>query len=207
MKAVFTARRLNAGHYDDFRKAWQPDEWPAGFAGAYIMRDTADPDQITVIGLFDVTDDDAARLQADLEPSEKARHERMEPHIAETMVSGLFDVAVREDGGKTGDQKAVLLTERTLKPGSFDAYVDAGRQFNEGMGGVPEGLEFMLLKDTANPDHTIQLGIVRVADMQAFRDSVMSGRKDMLDATAPHVASIGLDTSYELIEEVAPVRV
>jgi hypothetical protein len=207
MKAVFTARRLHAGHYDDFRKAWQPDEWPAGFAGAYIMRDNADPDQIAVIGLFDVTDDDAARLQADLEPSEQARHERMEPHIAETMVSGLFDVAVREDGGKTGDQKAVLLTERMLKPGSFDAYVDAGRQFNEGMGGVPEGLEFMLLQDTANPDHTIQLGIVRVADMQAFRDSVMSGRKDMLDATAPHVASIGLDTSYELIEEVAPVRV
>jgi hypothetical protein len=207
MKAVFTARRLNAGHYDDFRKAWQPDEWPAGFAGAYIMRDTADPDQIAVVGLFDVTDDDAARLQTDLEPSEQARHERMEPHIAETMVSGLFDVAVREDGGKTGDQKAVLLTERMLKPGSFDAYMDAGRQFNEAMGGVPEGLEFMLLQDTANPDHTIQLGIVRVADMQAFRDSVMSGRKDMLDATAPHVASIGLDTSYELIEEVAPVRV
>jgi hypothetical protein len=207
MKAVFTARRLNAGHYDDFRKAWQPDEWPGGFAGAYIMRDTADPDQITVMGLFDVTDDDAARLQADLEPSERARHERMEPHIAETMVSGLFDVAVREDGGTTGDQKAVLLTERMLKPGSFDAYMDAGRQFNEGMGGVPEGLEFMLLQDTANPDHTIQLGIVRVADMQAFRDSVMSGRKDMLDATAPHVASIGLDASYELIEEVAPVGV
>jgi hypothetical protein len=35
----------------------------------------------------------------------------------------------------------------------------------------------------------------------------MSGRKDMLDATAPHVASIGLDASYELIEEVAPVGV
>ena len=53
MKAVFTARRLNAGHYDDFRKAWEPDEWPQGFTGAYIMRDTADPDQITIIGLFE----------------------------------------------------------------------------------------------------------------------------------------------------------
>ena len=207
MKAVFTARRLNAGHYDDFRKAWEPDEWPQGFTGAYIMRDTADPDQITIIGLFDVSDDDAARLQADLEPSEKARHERMAPHVAETLVSGLFDVAVHDDGGATGTQKGVLLTERTLKPGSFDAYMDAGRQFNERMGGVPAGLEFMLLQNSANPDHTIQLGIVRVANLQEFRSSAGSGRQEMLDALAPHVASIGLDTAYELIEEVAAVRV
>ena len=206
MKAVFTARKLNAGHYDDFRKAWQPEQWPAGFSGAYLMRDTADPDQITVIGLFDVSDDEAGRLQADLEPSERARHERMAPHIAETLVSGLFDVVVHEDGGSTGNQKAVLLTERTLKPGTIDEYMDAGRQFNDQMGGTPAGLEFMLLHDTANPDHIIQLGIVRVADMQAFRDSIGSGRQAMLDAIAPYVASIGLDTAYEMIEEVAPIH-
>ncbi len=207
MKAVFTARRLNAGHYDDFRKAWEPDEWPQGFTGAYIMRDTADPDQITIIGLFDVTDDDAARLQADLGPAERARHERMAPHIAETMVSGLFDVAVHEDGGATGNNKAVLLTERNLKPGSFDDYMDAGREYNDRSGGVPAGIEFLLLHDTANPDHTIQLGIVRVADVQAFRDAVGSGRQDMQNAIAPFVASIGLDAAYELIEEVSAVHV
>ena len=207
MKAVFTARRLNAGHYDDFRKAWEPDEWPAGFSGAYLMRDTADPDQITVIGLFDVSDDEAARLQSDLEPSERARHERMAPHVAEIIVSGLFDVTAHEDGGATGNQKAVLLTERNLNPGSFNDYMNAGREYNERMGGVPAGIEFMLLQDTNDPDHTIQIGIVRVADMQAFRDSVGPGRQDMLDAIAPHVASIGLDTSYQLIEEVAAVRV
>jgi hypothetical protein len=207
MKAVFTARRLNAGHYDDFRKAWQPDEWPAGFSGAYLMRDTADPDQITVIGLFDVSDDDATRLQTDLAPSEQARHERMAPHVAETIVSGLFDVAVHEDGGATGNQTAVLLTERNLKAGSFDDYMNAGREFNDRVGGVPAGIEFMLLRDTANPDHTIQLGIARVADMQAFRNDTGSGRQEMLDALAPHIASIGLDTTYELIEEIAAVRV
>jgi hypothetical protein len=206
MKAVFTARRLNAGHYDDFRKAWEPDQWPMGFKGAYLMRDTAEPDQITVMGLFDVSDDDAARMQTDLEPSERDRHERMAPHIADTIVSGLFDIVVQESGGATGNHSAVLLTERTLKPGSFDAYMDAGRQMNEEMGGMPAGLEFMLLQDSANPDHVIQLGIVRVADIQAFRDSVMPGRQNMLDAIAPYVASVGLDAAYELIEEVAPVH-
>ena len=69
------------------------------------------------------------------------------------------------------------------------------------------GLEFMLLQNSANPDHTIQLGIVRVANLQEFRSSAGSGRQEMLDALAPHVASIGLDTAYELIEEVAAVRV
>jgi len=206
MKAVFTARRLNAGHYDDFRKAWEPDQWPAGFSGAYLMRDTADPDQITVMGLFDVSDDEAARLQADLEPSERDRHERMAPHIADTLVSGLFDVSVHESGGATGTQTGVLLTERTLKPGTFDGYMDAGRRFNDRMGGVPAGLEFMLLQDATSAEHVIQLGIVRVADMQGFRDSAGSGRQEMLDAIAPFVASIGLDTAYELIEEVARVH-
>ena len=67
-----------------------------GFKGAYLMRDTADPDQITVMGLFDVSDDDAARMQTDLEPSERDRHERMAPHVADTLVSGLFDIVVHE---------------------------------------------------------------------------------------------------------------
>jgi hypothetical protein len=207
MKAVFTARRLNAGHYDDFRKAWEPDEWPAGFKGAHLMRDTSDPDLITTMGLFDVSDDEAAQLQTELESSERARHERMAPHVAETIVSGLFDVIVDEDGGATGNQKAVLLTERMLKPGTFDEYMEAGRRFNDQMGGMPAGLEFMLLQDTANPDHTIQLGIVRVADIQGFRDALGTGRQDMLDAIAPYVASIGIDATYELIEEIASVRV
>jgi hypothetical protein len=43
--------------------------------------------------------------------------------------------------------------------------------------------------------------------MEGFRTSMGSGRQEMLDALAPHVASIGLDTAYELIEEIAPVRV
>ena len=105
----------------------------------------------------------------------------MAPHVADTLVSGLFDIVVHESGGATGNHSAVLLTERTLKPGSYDGYMDAGRQMNEDMGGMPAGLEFMLLQDTANRDHVIQLGIVRVADIEAFRDSVMPGRQNMLD--------------------------
>jgi hypothetical protein len=43
--------------------------------------------------------------------------------------------------------------------------------------------------------------------MQAFRSDTGSGRQEMLDALAPHIASVGLDTTYELIEEIAAVHV
>ena len=46
-----------------------------------------------------------------------------------------------------------------------------------------------------------------MADIQAFRDSVMPGRQNMLDSIAPFLASVGMDAAYELIEEVAPVHV
>src|SRR5437773_4437486 len=118
MKAVFTARRLQPGHYSEFRKAWEPQQFPAGFRGAYILRNTVDPEQITAFGLFDVTDERAQELENELEPSERERHERMAPHVAETVVSGFFDVAHMQSGEATGKETAVLLTERHLKPGT-----------------------------------------------------------------------------------------
>jgi len=38
MHAFFTVRRLKPGSYDDWRKAWEPDEWPEGSKRAYILR-------------------------------------------------------------------------------------------------------------------------------------------------------------------------
>ena len=38
MHAFLTARRLKPGSYDDWRKAWEPDEWPEGSKRAYILR-------------------------------------------------------------------------------------------------------------------------------------------------------------------------
>src|ERR671936_473941 len=98
MKVVFTARRLKPGHYSEFRKAWEPEQFPDGFRGAYLLRDTKDP------------------------------------------------------------------------------------------------------------DHRIQFGIVRADNMQAFRATLMPEGQKMLDAIEPFIDRIGLDTTYELVEEVAPVH-
>ena len=42
--SVLTGRKLKPGAYDDWRKAWQPDEWPEGVRG-YILRKIGDPDE------------------------------------------------------------------------------------------------------------------------------------------------------------------
>src|ERR671930_786639 len=117
MKVVFTARRLKPGHYSEFRKAWEREQFPDGFRGASLLRDTADPDQITVLGLFDVTDGRARELEQQLEPSEHERHERMAPYVDETVVSGLFDVAHMESGGAPGKGAAGRLDHGPGKPG------------------------------------------------------------------------------------------
>ncbi len=208
MKVVFTARRIKPGHFEAFRQSWQPERWPEGMIKAYLLRDPADPDQITAFGLFDVTDERAANLQRELEPSERERHERMAPHVAETLVSGLFGVVHSQAGTATGEHTTVPLTERRLKPGHGEAYAAAMQGFVDSMGGeLPPGLtQVLALAEDSDPNHMIQLGIVRTDDPSAMRDSSSSGRDRMLEAIAPHVESVGLDVTYELVEELSPVH-
>ena len=207
MKAVFTARRLVAGHYDQWREAWEPAQWPRGTVKAYIMRDPGDPDQVTAIGLFDVSDHEAARLRDALEESEKERHAAMAPHVEQTLVAGLFDVVYEMEGSAEGKQAIVPLTERQIKPDSWEAYV-AAAQGSMDEGDTPEGMaRFLALHDTSKQGHLIQFGIVKSDDIQAIRSRMSGGREKMLEAIAPYVDSVGLDTTYELIEEVVPVTV
>ncbi len=153
MKVVFTARRLNPGQYEGFRKAWEPERFPQGFQRAYIVRDTADPDVVIAFGLFDVSDERAEQLKSDLEPSERARHEAMAPYVAETLVSGLFDVVYSMEGSAEGAITIVPLTERHIKPGSMDDYRATMQEFAAAMGGPPPGMvaDASRLPNTADP--------------------------------------------------------
>jgi hypothetical protein len=207
MKAVFTARRLVAGHYDEWRQAWEPAQWPRGTVKAYIMRDLGDPDQVTAIGLFDLSDDEAARLRDALEESEKERHAAMAPHIEQTLVAGLFDVVYEVQGEAEGKQAIVPLTERQITPDQWEQYVAAAQGAMD-EGDPPEGMaRFLALLDTSKPGHLIQLGVIKSDDIQAMRSRMSGGRERMLEAIAPYVESVGIDTTYELVEEVVPVSV
>ena len=208
MKVVFTARRIRPGSFEQFRRAWEPDRWPDGIIKAYLLRDPGDADVVLGLALFDVTDQRADELRAELEPSERERHARMAPHIEETIVSGLFDVVVSETGVATGDRTVVPLTERRLHAGMFDRYAAAAQAGFEAAGRAPPpGLTRMLvMRDTADADHVVQFGIVRTDDVEATRAASLAGRQTMLEAIEPFVAEVGLDATYELVQELTPTH-
>jgi hypothetical protein len=206
MKVVFAARRLNPGHYEGFRKAWEPAKgFPEGFTRAHIIRDMNDPDVVITFGLFEVSDERADQLKTELEPSERARHAAMAPHVAETLVAGLYDVVHEQEGSATGAHTLVPLTERVLRPGALAAYMDAAAT---AMGGrmPPELVHFIAMSDTVHPEHLIQLGIFRTDDPEGMRESSRGGRQQMLDAIAPHVESTGIDSTFEMLEELTPAH-
>jgi hypothetical protein len=88
--SVLTGRRLKTGAYDDWRKAWEPAEWPEGVT-AYILRKVGDADEVIALGFFDGTREEIEALRPDPE-AENERHARMDPHIESQFADGLYEV-------------------------------------------------------------------------------------------------------------------
>lgn len=90
--AVLTGRRLKAGAYDDWRKAWMPEgmEMPAGMTG-YILRKADDPDEVIAFGMFEGTPADLEAMRPD-PAAEEARIAGMAPFIESIFADGLYEV-------------------------------------------------------------------------------------------------------------------
>jgi hypothetical protein len=160
---------------------------------------------VVAFGLFDVSDERADQLKDDLGPSERARHDAMAPHVAETLVSGLYDVVYTMQSSAEGAHTIVPLTERHLKPGTMDDYQATMKAFTESMGGPPPGMvEMMAMTDTADGDHLIQFGILRTDDPGGLSSQDRGGREQMVERIAPFVESVGIDTTFEMVEELTP---
>jgi hypothetical protein len=85
--AFLTVRRLKSGSYSDWRKAWEPDEWPEGFTRAYILRNRDDPDEVIAFGFYE-GDVDVVRGS----PDQRERIERMAPYVESTGADGVYEV-------------------------------------------------------------------------------------------------------------------
>jgi hypothetical protein len=88
--AALTVRKLKPGTYEDWRRAWEPDQWPEGFSTAYILRNVDDPDEVIAFGFTD-----ASREQLQRDPSmqrEEQRSERMKPFIESIGADGFYEV-------------------------------------------------------------------------------------------------------------------
>lgn len=88
--SVLTGRKLKPGAYDDWRKAWQPEEMPPGVK-AYILRKAGDPDEVIAFGFFEGTRDELEALRPGDE-AEAARTARMAPHIESQFADGVYEV-------------------------------------------------------------------------------------------------------------------
>jgi hypothetical protein len=174
---------------------------------AYILRDRHNADQVTAFGLFDLSEDAIAEQRVELAPKEREREDRMAAHVAETVTSGFFDVTWTMDGRGSGDHGLVPMTERRLRPGTGGEFRAALKEYIAVIGELPPGLaQAMLFANESNPDHLIQLAIVRTDDPSGFTESNRPGRETMLEALSPYIESIGIDTTYDLVEEVSPVH-
>ncbi len=91
MHAALTVRKLRPGSYDDWRTAWQPEVWPEGAKMAYILRNVNDPDEIIAFGFFE---GDLPSLRGDerFREQQRARFDRMAPHVESTGADGVYEV-------------------------------------------------------------------------------------------------------------------
>lgn len=91
MHAFLTVRKLKPGSFEEWRRAWEPDEWPEGAERAFILRNVDNPDEVIAFGFFDTP---VEQLQTDpkLRGQQQARFERMAPHVASTDVDGIYEV-------------------------------------------------------------------------------------------------------------------
>jgi hypothetical protein len=91
MHAFLTVRKLKSDSYEDWRRAWEPDEWPEGAQRAYILRNVDDPDEVIAFGFYD-RDVSFLRGDSNLKEQQRARFDRMAPYVAETGADGVYEV-------------------------------------------------------------------------------------------------------------------
>ena len=90
MLVLLTARRLKPGTFDEWRRAWEPDEWPEQFSRAYVLRNRDDPDEVISFGVWEGSAEDLQALDS------RARIERMADYVESKSIDGIYDVEVVE---------------------------------------------------------------------------------------------------------------
>jgi heme-degrading monooxygenase HmoA len=97
-----------------------------------------------------------------------------------------------------------VLTHRTLKPGAWEAFREAWQPET-----YPPGfLRAYHLRSVEDPDQVISFGLFEGTAQQfaGLRDdpAMRAEQERRLAAMAPHVASIGVDGAFEVVDEVTP---
>jgi hypothetical protein len=92
MLLALSVRKLKPGAYDDFRAAWQPDEFPSALQRAYHVRDVNDPDVVISFGFLEADVSDLGDFREAVSEIEERRQAAMAAHVEELVVDGIYDV-------------------------------------------------------------------------------------------------------------------
>jgi len=92
MLCALSVRKLKPGTYDDFRAAWEPDEFPSGLRRAYHVRDVNDPDIVISFGFLDGDASDIPTFREEVAAAEDTRQAAMAQFVDELVVDGLYEV-------------------------------------------------------------------------------------------------------------------
>jgi hypothetical protein len=97
---ALTVRKLKPGSYDEWRKAWWPEdsseEMPEG-SQVFIVRNTKDPDEVIAFGMFE---GNLEQMKMDPE-ADKKRQDAMAPHIESVGADGMYEVVEHITSGST----------------------------------------------------------------------------------------------------------
>ena len=95
MMCAVTVRQIKPGSYEQFREAWEPDQWMPHLQRALVFRSEDNPDVVLSIGFFDA---DQETLDADVRDSPEvlAAEDRRLKRIAEfedhVLMNGIFEL-------------------------------------------------------------------------------------------------------------------
>src|SRR4051794_23300185 len=95
MLCAVTVRQIKPGSYEEFRKAWEPDEWLPHLEHALVFRNEDNPDMVLTIGFFDADQD---TLDADVRdaPEVLAEEDRRLQRISEfeerVVLNGIYEL-------------------------------------------------------------------------------------------------------------------
>jgi hypothetical protein len=97
---ALTVRKLKPGSYDEWRKAWWPEdsteEMPEN-GEVYIVRNVKEPDEIIAFGLFT---GDLEEFEKSMDPEdERKRQEAMAPFIESIGADGVYEVIEKIGSG------------------------------------------------------------------------------------------------------------
>ena len=93
MLCSILVRRLNEGaSYDDFHRAWFPDQGFGVPARVRNARRVDDPRELLSVGFVDLPVDELASGLERVAAAERRRHDRIAEVIAATVITGVYEV-------------------------------------------------------------------------------------------------------------------